>query len=107
MTLGRYTIIAAAVALCANVKSANATDDFNVLHGQPTIPAALNAEDAARAITTRLLRGSNKTAKSKTAFDEILEERGIYPSELARSHQVAISSGGGGKTHDHRKQLLD
>ncbi|KAL7687302.1 hypothetical protein Plhal304r1_c023g0079891 [Plasmopara halstedii] len=46
-----------AVALCANVKSAYAADDINVLHGKPIILAVVNAKNVACAITTRLLRG--------------------------------------------------
>ncbi|KAL7694651.1 hypothetical protein Plhal304r1_c001g0002441 [Plasmopara halstedii] len=99
MTLGRYTIVAVAVAFCANIKSAYAADDIDVLYHQPTISDGLNDENEARTITTGLLRGPVKTANCKSDFDESLKERGYFSSELARTNLVAISSGGGGVTH--------
>ncbi|CEG42489.1 RxLR-like protein [Plasmopara halstedii] len=101
--MGRYTFVAVAIAFCANIKSANAADDIDVLYHQPTISDGLNDENEVRTIMTGLLRGSIKTANCKSDFDESLEERGFSSSELARTNLVAISSGGGGVTHGQPK----
>ncbi|KAL7694649.1 hypothetical protein Plhal304r1_c001g0002421 [Plasmopara halstedii] len=83
MTLGRYTFVAVAVAFCANIKLAYATDDID-----------------ARTITTGLLV---ETANRKSDSDESLEERGFFSSELARTNLVATSSSGGVVTHGQPK----